>query len=129
MIVFEFILYVSDQQRSVDFYAAVLQLQPSLNVPGMTEFTLAENLKLGLMPENGIAKIITPAMVHPASGNGIPRSELYLQVDDVEAAMQRAEDAGAKIVDAAADRDWGDTVGYVADLDGHVIAFAKKATK
>ncbi len=123
---FEFILYVSDQNHAAKFYSAVLQMQPTLNVPGMTEFTLAENLKLGLMPENGIAKIITPAMVHPASGNGIPRCELYLNVDDVEGAMQRAEDAGARIVDVAADRDWGDRVGYVADPDGHIIAFAKK---
>jgi uncharacterized glyoxalase superfamily protein PhnB len=123
---FEFILYVADQQRSKKFYADVLQLQPSLDVPGMTEFTLADNLKLGLMPENGIAKIITPATQHPSSGNGVPRCELYLHVDDVNAAMERAQKAGAKEVNPAADRDWGDCVGYVADPDGHIIAFAQK---
>lgn len=123
---FEFILYVSDQSRSKEFYAAILQQEPSLNVPGMTEFTLAENLKLGLMPENGIAKIITPAMQHPSSGAGIPRCELYLHVEDVTATCLRAVKAGGKEVNPVADRDWGDSVGYVADLDGHIIAFAKK---
>lgn len=92
----------------------------------MTEFTLAENLKLGLMPENGIAKIITPVMKHPSTGNGIPRCEIYLQVDDVHTAFDRAVKAGAKVINAVAPRDWGDTVGYVADPDGHVIAFAEK---
>ena len=125
---FEFILYVSDQQRAADFYSGVLQMSPSLNVPGMTEFTLAENLKLGLMPENGIAKIITPAMQHPATGAGIPRCELYLLVENVDEAYQRALKAGGKAVSAPADRDWGDRVAYVADADGHVIAFSKKLT-
>ncbi len=35
-----FILYVSDQQVSRDFYAAGLGLEPVLDVPGMTEFNL-----------------------------------------------------------------------------------------
>ena len=35
-----FILYVADQTRSTQFYAAALGIAPRLNVPGMTEFTL-----------------------------------------------------------------------------------------
>ena len=75
----EFILYVSDQVRSTKFYGKLLDLTPTLNVPGMTEFHLSKTVKLGLMPESGISNI----------------------------------------------RDWGDPVGYIADLDGHIIAFAK----
>ena len=69
----EFILYVADQTRSKHFYEAVLQKTPELDVPGMTEFNLNESCKLGLMPENGIARILGEALPHPASGNGIPR--------------------------------------------------------
>lgn len=47
------ILYVAHQIRSRDFYAAVLGTEPVLDVPGMTEFELTDDLKLGLMPENG----------------------------------------------------------------------------
>ncbi len=54
----EFILYVADQKKSTAFYSFVLNLKPSLDVPGMTEFMLGTNCKLGLMPENGIAKIL-----------------------------------------------------------------------
>lgn len=122
----EFILYVSNQEKSRNFYQILLQQNPSLDVPGMTEFTLNEFVKIGLMPNDGIAKIITPTLPHPASGNGIPRCELYLQVGDIETRFEEAKKAGAKEVSPIAFRDWGDYVGYLADFDGHVIALATK---
>ena len=120
----EFILYVTDQQRSRDFYAAVLDREPVLDVPGMTEFDLG-GCKLGLMPEDGIARIITPALAHPANASGVPRCELYLLLDDIASYIARAEASGLRIVDPAKDRDWGHRVAYFADPDGHVIAFAQ----
>jgi hypothetical protein len=77
----EFILYVADQKKSKEFYEQVFEKAPALNVPGMTEFLLAPGIKLGLMPETGIAKIICPKMPLPSSGTGIPRCELYLKTD------------------------------------------------
>lgn len=123
---FEFILYVADQKRSRDFYSNILRMQPQLDVPGMTEFTLNENLKLGLMPETGIAKILEAKTPHPSSGNGIPRCELYLYVDDVEAEFINAIKGGAVVISPIEERNWGEVVGYLADPDGHIIAFAKK---
>ena len=122
----EFILYVSNQEKSTKFYETILRQNPSLNVPGMTEFSLNEFVKIGLMPNEGIAKIITPILPHPTSGNGIPRCELYLQVENLETIFEEAKRAGAIEISPIALRDWGDTVGYVADFDGHVIAFATK---
>lgn len=122
----EFILYVKNQQKSTEFYTKTLGITPSLNVPGMTEFKLSENCKLGLMPEDGIAKTIAKNAPNPALGNGIPRCELYLKVDAIEVYFSRAIQSGAKIIDGIAPRDWGDTVGYLIDSDGHVIAFASK---
>jgi predicted enzyme related to lactoylglutathione lyase len=123
---YEIILYVADQQRSRDFYSAVLQKTPALDVPGITEFNLTNELKLGLMPENGIAKILLNKTPHPNTGTGIPRCELYILLDDIEEAYRRAVKAGAKEISSIQDRDWGDKVGYVSDLDGHIIAFAKR---
>lgn len=119
------ILYVSDQSRSTAFYEKVLNKKPVLNVPGMTEFILNDNFKLGLMPENGISKIICPTTKHPSLGNGIPRCELYLIVEDPEQALNNALTAGAKEISKSSTRDWGDIVAYCEDLDGHIIAFAK----
>ncbi len=123
---YEFILYVADQQKSKDFYSVILNKIPSLDVPGMTEFILTENLKLGLMPENGIAKILLDKTPHPSTGNGIPRCELYIVLDNLEETFELAKKAGALEISAIQDRDWGDRVGYLADLDGHIIAFAKR---
>ncbi|MFI5144762.1 MAG: VOC family protein [Ignavibacteria bacterium] len=120
----QFILYVSDQFRSRDFYKKVFQIEPSLDVPGMSEFQLNEKCKLGLMPENGIAKILSGKVPHPNSANGIPRCELYLNVENAEEYFERAIRAGAKEVSPILKRDWGDLAGYVCDLDGHIIAFA-----
>lgn len=122
----EIILYVADQQKSRDFYSALLQKVPDLDVPGMTEFNLSNDLKLGLMPENGIAKILLDKTPHPKTGNGIPRCELYLLVDNIIEAYSNALKAGAKEVSTIQDRDWGDRVGYLADPDGHIIAFAER---
>ncbi|MFN8359163.1 MAG: VOC family protein [Candidatus Kapaibacterium sp.] len=121
----EIILYVEDQARSRDLYAALLGLVPTLDVPGMTEFTLSDRVKLGLMPNSGIATILGDMMPHPRSGTGIPRCELYLRVADVEQTYSNALSAGARSVSAPARRSWGDVVCYVADYDGHIIAFAK----
>lgn len=126
MIKFEFILYCKDQQKSRDFYSKILSLKPSLDVPGMTEFLLAENLKLGLMPETGIAKILKDRTPHPSMGNGIPRCELYFYVDHIEDIFQKAIELGAKLISVIEDRDWGDKVGYLADPDGHIVALAQK---
>lgn len=123
---YEIILYVSDQNRSRDFYSALLAKEPSLDVPGMTEFILSDNLKLGLMPENGIAKILSDKTPHPSTGNGIPRCELYLLTDNVEEMFRLALKSGAKEISKIQPRNWGDTVGYVSDFDGHVIAFASR---
>lgn len=122
---FEIILYVSNQEKSKDFYSAILKQEPSLHVPGMTEFSLGDNFKLGLMPESGIAKIISPIMAQPVSANGIPRCELYLVSEQIQELFELAIELGAKKVSKIKLRDWGDTVGYVADFDGNIIAFAK----
>ncbi|MGZ3863998.1 MAG: VOC family protein [Bacteroidia bacterium] len=122
----EIILYVEDQQRSTLFYKNLLKQEPSLNVPGMTEFNLNPQCKLGLMTNNGIAKILANKTPHPATGNGIPRCELYLYTDDIAAQYENTIACGAVLIDNISQRDWGDKVCYFADPDGHIIAFAQK---
>lgn len=123
----QFILYVADQERSKTFYSNLLMMDPVLHVKGMTEFELNSHTKLGLMPENGIAAILNEKTPHPAEGSGIPRCELYIEVDKPEDYLQRALSQGAIGISRVALRDWGYFVGYCCDPDGHVLAFAKKA--
>lgn len=122
----ETILYVNDQQESTNFYLKLFRQNPDLNVPGITEFKLAENCKLGLMPNKGIAKILSNKTPHPDIGNGIPRCELYFYVENIELEFENAINIGAKLISEIKDQDWGDKVCYFADIDGHIIAFAQK---
>lgn len=120
------ILYVSDQTRSTAFYSHVLNIQPIVNVPGMTEFQLTTNCVLGLMPEQGIKRLLGDQLPDPATARGIPRAELYLLVDAAEAYHRRALAHGAQELSGLAARDWGDRAAYCLDPDGHVLAFAEK---
>lgn len=123
----EIILYVKDQQKSTQFYEQLFRKSADLNVPGMTEFILNDFCKLGLMPNDGIAKIITPQLPHPNLGNGIPRCELYFLVENVEDEFEIIQNLGVNIISAIEPRDWGDTAFYFSDLDGHVIALAQRS--
>jgi catechol 2,3-dioxygenase-like lactoylglutathione lyase family enzyme len=119
-----FILYVQDQARSTAFYTHVFGYPPSLNMPGMTEFTLTENTIVGLMPEAGIKRLLGARLPDPAHGTRPSRAELYLLVRQPLAYHQRALEAGAQELSGLAERDWGHQAAYSLDLDGHVLAFA-----
>ncbi|OWY20694.1 lactoylglutathione lyase [Sphingobacteriales bacterium UPWRP_1] len=120
------ILYVQNQEASRLFYSRLLRIEPTLHVPGMTEFTIAPNCKIGLMPNNSIAKILNGKTPHPQTGNGIPRCELYITVNNVWLEQENALTAGATLICPVKDYDWGDRACYFYDPDGHIIAFAEK---
>ena len=120
------ILFVDNQERSRLFYEKIFRQAPDLNVPGMTEFNLSDHCKLGLMPNNGIARILANQLPHPQDGNGIPRCELYLYVEDIKLEFENAINSGAKLISPIIERNWGDRACYFADPDGHVIAFAER---
>ncbi len=120
-----FILYVANQAASTAFYREALALAPRLDVPGMTEFVLGNGAILGLMPEAGAKRLLAP-IAESIGHTQSPRAELYLVVDDAEAAHQLALRAGARELSPVAPRDWGHDAGYALDPDGHVLAFASE---
>lgn len=121
-----FIIYVKNQEKSRQFYEELLGFKPILDVPGMTEFKLTDNMILGIMPEEGIVRILENKIPHPENAKGIPRCEFYLFVDNPDEYYNRLIKAGGNGISKIELRSWGDYVSYGCDLDGHVIAFAKK---
>ena len=119
------IFYVADQASTKKFYEKVLALKPTLDVPGMTEFSLPDGSKIGFIPNAGIKQLLGEKLPDPAQAAGIPRAEIYLLVDDPVAYHQRALESGAREIQPFQSMDWGDTVAYSLDPDGHVLAFAK----
>lgn len=122
-----FILYIVDQDRSTAFYTAALGFAPRLHVPGMTEFALPGGGVLGLMPQQGIRRLLGSALPDPALADGVPRCELYLLVEDPAAWHTRALQAGAKELSPLLPRNWGHHAAYSLDPDGHVLAFASES--
>lgn len=120
-----FILYVSDQEKSTQFYSRVLDRAPDLHVPGMTEFKLNDGSTLGLMPTAGIKRLLGDRLPNPADATGIPRAELYLILPGADSFHQRALSEGAKELSPMQLRPWGDRAAYCLDPDGHVLAFCE----
>lgn len=117
-----FIVYVKDQKAATEFYEKVLELEPQLNVPGMTEFKLAQDTILGLMPVSGIKQLLGEKLPNPDLP--IPRAEIYLTVDDPQSYHQRALKSGAVELSPLQQRNWGDYAAYSLDPDQHVLVFA-----
>jgi uncharacterized protein len=121
------IFFVDNQKTTTEFYSKVLNLDPTMNVPGMTEFTLPDGTKIGFMPNNSIKKLLGEKLPDPAKAMGIPRSEIYLMVSDPAQYHDRAIKNGAKELQALQAMPWGQEVAYSLDPDGHILAFAKIA--
>ncbi|HYF82989.1 MAG TPA: VOC family protein [Clostridia bacterium] len=119
-----FILYVRDQEKSKHFYESLLNISPSLDVPGMTEFTLSKGIILGIMPGDGIEKILDNKVGNPNRIDGLPRCEVYLFVDNPDNYYEKAIEIGGQGISKGAKRNWGDYVSYCSDFDGNIIAFA-----
>lgn len=73
----------------------------------MTEFPVGGTAILGLMPEEGIVRLLGSSIMHPSSAHGIPRCELYLVVEKAAEFHKRAIAAGARELSPLALRDWG----------------------
>ena len=91
----------------------------------MTEFALTSSSSLGIMTEEGIARLLGDQVPHPQSGNGIPRCELYLFVSDPAEHYDRLQAAGGTTISPPQPQPWGDLAAYGADPDGHIVAFAR----
>lgn len=50
-----------------------------------------------------------------------PTFEIAFETDDVAAALERARQAGARVVQEVREEAWGQTTAYVTDPDGYLI--------
>lgn len=121
-----FILYVRNQWRSARFYKELLQVEPRLHEPGMTEFELPCGGVLGLMPVQNIQQLLGDKLPDPRVDEKIPRAELYLLVHGAREYHFRALALGGTELNPLRERAWGHRASYCLDPDGHVIAFAEK---
>ena len=122
-------LGVGDLEESLAFYRDGLGL-PTQGIIGtefedgaVVFFDMNDDLILALYPKSALAKDarVSAGPPNPAefSIGHIVRSKR-----EVDALMEEAERAGAKITDPAHDRFWGGYSGYFQDPDGHLWEIA-----
>jgi catechol 2,3-dioxygenase-like lactoylglutathione lyase family enzyme len=118
-------LGVDDLQKAVRFYRDGLGWQTDGIVGTQFEhgavafFELQAGLKLALWPRTSLAH---DAGI-PPGGRGATELSLGHNVSsksEVDAAMERARQAGATIVKPAHETFWGGYAGYFQDPDGHL---------
>ena len=119
------VLAVSDVDRAKQFYGEAFGWKPHLEWPGeYAELELPDQDWLGLYKEDGYAET-AGAPVEELKRGRYGGAELYVQVEDVNAAMDSLRDAGAKALSPLARRGWGHEAAYFADPDGNIVAVAR----
>jgi catechol 2,3-dioxygenase-like lactoylglutathione lyase family enzyme len=123
-------LGVDDLERAVSFYRDGLGLSTKGIVGTEFEngavafFHLESGLKLALWPRKSIAAD-SGLPLQPPSGTELSLANNVGSQEEVDAVMQQAERAGARIVKPARATFYGGYAGYFQDPDGHLweVAF------
>ena len=118
-------LGVEDLERAVAFYRDGLGF-PTEGIVGrefehgaVAFFDLESGIKLALWPRTSIAHD-TGLRLQQASGTELTLGHNVGSRAEVDAVMENATRAGAKIVKAAGETFWGGYSGYFQDPDGHL---------
>lgn len=75
----------------------------------------------------GVVTAASPEHLIGAQVGSQPRFEMFIYVDDVDAAVAKLRRDGALVLREPADMPWGERVAYVADPDGNPLALAAAA--
>ena len=113
------ILYVDDVPATLGFFERAFGLQRGfLHESGdYGELTTGET-KLAFS-STALMRQLGKNPTAPAPN--APTFEIAFETDDVQAALAKAIDAGAVLVQDARDEPWGQTTSYVSDPNGYLI--------
>lgn len=116
------ILYVSNVAQTVEFYQKAFGFEPKFITPehDYAELVSGETTIAFASVELGNANFT--AGFDPISRTKPPVGvELAFTSENIERDFQQALDAGATEFEPLAQKPWGQTVGYVRDLNGCII--------
>lgn len=113
------IFYVDDVPATLDFFERAFGFERGLLhesedygelITGETKLAFSSTALMRQLDKNPA----TPAA-------DAPTFEIAFEADDVKAALTKAIDAGATLVQDVRDEPWGQTTSYVSDPNGYLI--------
>ena len=111
-------LSVPDAQAAIDFYTRAFGARERTRMPTPDGKVAHAELEIG----DSVLMLSDPfpqASTKPPSELGGTTSTVMMYVEDVDAVVQQAVDAGAEITMPVEDQFWGDRFGSVRDPFGH----------
>ncbi|MCL2297144.1 MAG: VOC family protein [Proteobacteria bacterium] len=120
------ILYVEDVARTLAFYEQAFGLKRKR----LCESGDFAELDTGSTTLTFVSRTAMAQFgIHPSPPKlGAPCFEVALETDEVAAALERAVQAGARLVQDVEEMPWGQTTAYVADPDGFLVEICSPIT-
>ncbi len=112
--------------RAIDFYTRAFGAKELMRMPGPQGKIMHAELRIGdsvIFVSDEYSEMGEPYPRSPQSLGGTT-GPLHLYVPDVDAAVKRAVDAGARVRTPVADMFWGDRYGQVIDPFGYFWGLA-----
>jgi PhnB protein len=116
-------LTVANASEAIEFYKRAFGAEETVRMNGPDGSVGHAELQIG-DSKVMLSDPFPQSSVQPPTTVGATTASVFLYLDDVDAAFQRAVDAGAKVEMALEDMFWGDRFGTVTDPFGHVWSMA-----
>src|SRR5881396_3744079 len=116
-------LAVDDAAKAIEYYKKAFGAEETVRMNGPDGRIGHAELKIGdshLM----LSDPFPQASTTPPKELGGTSASVFMYVEDVDAVVQQAVDAGATVTMEVADQFWGDRFGTVTDPFGHVWSVA-----
>ena len=112
-------IIVKNGGKALDFYKNAFGAEEICRMPGPDgESIMHAEIKIGDSPLMLASEWVEQGAVSPETVGGTPVT-IHLYVNNVDAAMKKATDAGCKVTMPATDMFWGDRYGKLTDPFGH----------
>lgn len=117
------ICYVANVMKALDFYKNVFGLKPKMIYEEKTYAELETGTVVLAFADHSLADFNLPKGSIKHDQNQLPvLTEIVLKVEDVHHTFETALQAGAKCVAEPTKKPWGETIGYIQDPDGILVA-------
>jgi predicted enzyme related to lactoylglutathione lyase len=120
------ILYVDDVAATLDFYGKAFALPTRFLHDSGTYGELETGATALAFVSRAMLRELGKTPQPPSLGQ--PTGEIALVTDDVSAAVKRAVDAGAKLVQEPKAMPWGQTIAYVGDVNDFLVELCTPMT-